>query len=293
MICGIYKITNKLNNKSYVGQSIDIFHRWKEHSMPYDNTKIHIAIKEQGIQNFIFEILEICSQDQLDEREIYWINQIDSYNEGYNMTTGGQSSYSEKVSPYRKQVNQYDLDGNFLQSYPSLKIAIETTGIWQIGECCREKRKTAGGYQWRYEEKHPSSENLGKCDAPGTKEKPVVCYSKNKEKIGEFKSIREAAKNTNTNPITITRSCQNKRRAENGTYWFYKDEDIDFAKTKIPKGGQKKIVLQFSLDGTFIEEYESASAAARYLGKTTSSCISGACNGTQKTAYGYKWKYKD
>lgn len=91
-ICGIYKITNKLNGKCYIGQSVDIYNRWHEHK--YADCKdsvIHRAIKKYGKDNFSFEILEKIPREELNEREIYWIKYYDSYNNGYNLTLGGDT----------------------------------------------------------------------------------------------------------------------------------------------------------------------------------------------------------
>ena len=72
---GIYLITNKVNGKKYVGQSIDIEERWKDHIWASKKSKLLIyrAMRKYGIDNFDFSILEECSIDKLDEREIYWI----------------------------------------------------------------------------------------------------------------------------------------------------------------------------------------------------------------------------
>lgn len=89
---GIYLITNKVNGKKYVGQSIDIEERWKRHICASKKSEFHIhrAIRKYGIDNFDFSILEECPVDKLDEREIYWISELDTYNNGYNMTLGGE-----------------------------------------------------------------------------------------------------------------------------------------------------------------------------------------------------------
>ena len=84
---GIYKITNKLNNKSYIGRSIDIERRFREHKN-YPETTIGKAIQEDGIENFIFEIVELCDESELDEKEIYYINKFDTINTGYNIELG-------------------------------------------------------------------------------------------------------------------------------------------------------------------------------------------------------------
>lgn len=96
MKCGIYKITNLQNNKSYIGCSKNIEHRWiahKSESMlehnPQYNYSIHKAFRKYGIDNFSFEIIELVSEQELYEREKYWIAFYDSYNNGYNETIGG------------------------------------------------------------------------------------------------------------------------------------------------------------------------------------------------------------
>ena len=77
---GIYKITNKLNGKSYIGQSTDIERRWREHHYRYWNNDnvIYMAFRKYGIENFDFSIIEECSTQELNLREEYWINYYDS-----------------------------------------------------------------------------------------------------------------------------------------------------------------------------------------------------------------------
>lgn len=101
---GIYKYTNQINNMSYIGQSIHIEERKKEHFLNayhYNlDTDFYRALREFGIESFSFEILEECNKKELDEKEIYWIQYYDSYKNGYNMTPGGDfnpSNVSEIV----------------------------------------------------------------------------------------------------------------------------------------------------------------------------------------------------
>lgn len=99
---GIYKITNKLTGCAYVGQSIHIEERLKRHKQcPKENSHypLYQDIKSFGLENFHFEILEECSLDQLNEREIYWISFYDTYFNGYNQTKGGSAGgHSVKIS---------------------------------------------------------------------------------------------------------------------------------------------------------------------------------------------------
>lgn len=93
MKCGIYKITNKFTKLSYIGQSIDIIQRWKSHISYADNNTydypLYKSIHKYGIESFTFEIIELCNKQDLNNREQYWINYYDTYNNGYNMTLLG------------------------------------------------------------------------------------------------------------------------------------------------------------------------------------------------------------
>lgn len=91
---GIYKITNIKTQECYVGQSIDIYKRWCEHckaglgiDTPPGN-KLYKAIQSEGLENFTFELLSQCKQNELNERERYFIElfQADTY--GYNSNVG-------------------------------------------------------------------------------------------------------------------------------------------------------------------------------------------------------------
>lgn len=94
---GIYRIVNKINNKCYVGQSIDINNRIKSHFYYlsrnwYGNYKLQNAWNKYGEDNFYWEVIEECLEENLDEREIYWISFYNSFNNGYNQTQGGQGT---------------------------------------------------------------------------------------------------------------------------------------------------------------------------------------------------------
>ena len=85
---GIYKITNKINGKKYVGQSNNINRRFSEHCLRSE-IPIDIAIQKYGKENFIFEVLEECSLDELNSKETYWIEKENAFKDGYNCNIGG------------------------------------------------------------------------------------------------------------------------------------------------------------------------------------------------------------
>ena len=93
-ITGIYKITNQENNKCYIGQSVDIAKRWKDHAKcglgidtPQGN-KLYKEMQQIGIWNFSWELLEECPRDQLNEKEKYYIELYQSKDYGYNTVKG-------------------------------------------------------------------------------------------------------------------------------------------------------------------------------------------------------------
>lgn len=95
---GIYKITNKNTGKSYIGQSNDIERRFKEHQIVGTKSRIpvDIAIQKYGKDAFTYEIVELCSIEQLNEKEEYWIQFYNTFNNGYNCNPGGnQASIGE------------------------------------------------------------------------------------------------------------------------------------------------------------------------------------------------------
>lgn len=88
----IYKITNKINSKIYIGQTIrSIEERWKEHAEK--GSALYRAIHKYGKENFTIEQIDVAvNRDELDEKEKYWIKHYDSTNKkkGYNLTSGGE-----------------------------------------------------------------------------------------------------------------------------------------------------------------------------------------------------------
>ena len=95
----IYIIKNNINKKVYIGQTIQtIEKRWQGHCRKgsHDGEKnmaIKKAILKYGKENFSIEVLEYCNIEDLDCREIYYINFYNSYEDGYNSTLGGKSGF--------------------------------------------------------------------------------------------------------------------------------------------------------------------------------------------------------
>ena len=96
VVCGIYKITNKKSNMCYIGQAANVADRWKQHAKcglgidtPAQN-KLYRAMLAEGLTNFTFELLETCPRAQLNEKEKFYIELYQSYEFGYNSTSGNK-----------------------------------------------------------------------------------------------------------------------------------------------------------------------------------------------------------
>lgn len=106
----IYKITNQINNKMYIGQTrTPIKVRMYKHynNAKKANTGIDFAIQKYGKHNFKVEQICECSNQKLDDLEKYYIKYYDTYNNGYNLTTGGQSSTSQLNLNEQEIINKY------------------------------------------------------------------------------------------------------------------------------------------------------------------------------------------
>lgn len=114
-ICGIYKITNQTNGKCYIGQSINIKRRWREHkkvilepeSASY-NYPLYRAFRKYGLENFSFEILEECPLEELNEKEIKYISEYKSNSSsfGYNQSPGGHQKNPDARKLTEEQVEE-------------------------------------------------------------------------------------------------------------------------------------------------------------------------------------------
>lgn len=111
----IYKITNKINGKLYVGQTRQkLNNRIKGHKHSKVKRGVDAAIKKYGGENFSIEVIEECPVESLDEREIFWIAKLNSKApNGYNLTDGGDGGGSNPSKETRAKIsaNHADVSG--------------------------------------------------------------------------------------------------------------------------------------------------------------------------------------
>ena len=155
---GIYKITCMGNNKVYVGQSMSIKRRWRDHQRAlkegtHHNKHLQSAYNKYGEQSFTYEILELCSKNKLNEREQFYISIFDSFKNGFNCDLGGSNISGEanpmygmsgKKSPrYIDQVIQLSLKGENIATYDSANLAAKVVKgqAGHINDCLQSWRK--------------------------------------------------------------------------------------------------------------------------------------------------------
>lgn len=100
---GIYSITNKFNNKVYIGQSKDIIDRWSKHEKALLKNEHHsVSLQTDfnfygGIEAFKFDVVELCEAASLREKENYYIERYDSIENGYNAPRKNKTSERSEI----------------------------------------------------------------------------------------------------------------------------------------------------------------------------------------------------
>lgn len=92
---GIYKITNVKNQKAYIGRTVNFLERWRLHckrglrAEEGTSNRLYQFMWEEGLENFTFEVVEICNKEEQSEKEKYWIKFYSTDTYGYNSNKGG------------------------------------------------------------------------------------------------------------------------------------------------------------------------------------------------------------
>ena len=148
MSCGIYKIVNQINGKVYIGQSISIEKRFTKHRNEGFNLNseayeypLYRAIRKYGLKNFIFEIVEECSVEELNVKEKFYISEFNSTEKekGYNISFGTISPV--KLTPERaSEIQELLIQGELSQKAIAEKFGVTQKMVSLInrGESWRE-----------------------------------------------------------------------------------------------------------------------------------------------------------
>lgn len=221
---GIYCITNKINGKKYIGQSKDVFKRWFEHttSSTQSNKLLHDDIIKCGIENFTFEVLEICEDSiSLNEKEIYYINKYQSFESGYNETVGGNGT--KKYYTYNKDKRLKIIYKLLKESNLNLKEIGDKVGL----SCSTINDINNGRIGFDTNIKYPIR-NKEEClkIAKAKISRKIAQYNMNGEHIQTFDSITEACNflKLSRYSSSISACCKGKHKSAYGYIWRYLDD---------------------------------------------------------------------
>lgn len=302
---GIYKITNNINGKAYIGQSVNIHKRWKREKEDSKNENSHSynyplmkAFRKYGIENFEFTIIEECEVSELNKREAYWINFYNTFFEGYNQTLGGDSTARQ---PKEKIIGIISDLNNTGMSHKEIALK------WDISVEMVQGINT--GRYWRFDTNYPlQKRKIAKtyyCQACGKEISKgsklcLDCYeltqkmiSKRPEKEILTKDLYECRGNFTeigrkygVDGNTIRKWC---------TKYGLPNKSSDYKEKKVKKKVRAAKIGVIQVDkesGEEINRFDSASDAERSLGLSChASHIIEVCRGKRKTAYGYKWSF--
>lgn len=272
----IYVITNKINNKKYIGKTMrDPFLRWKEHlkqSKKDIKSPLYLAINKYGVQNFQMKILERVQECNINIREQYWIQYFDSYNTGYNATFGGDGvirvNRENILKLFNKGYSQYKIANKIGCSRPTVSSVLDNLGI------TRDQKKKRGILS--------KGKSVYRIDLISG------------EIIEYFSSLSEADRSYGNNKSgSIGEVCKNKRQSAYGFSWRYVQ---DLPNKKIGDIAyeifNKQVTQIDAVTKNIIGQYENASRAANAIGKPSQkSNISKACQQEGKLCAGSLWKY--
>lgn len=204
----IYLITNKINNKKYVGKTTQsIEKRWKEHISDSKKEKCEIrplyrAMRKYGIENFSIIKIEKCDTKILSEREQYWIQYYNTYKDGYNATLGGDGTII------------YDYEG-IIQKYLTLHSIQEVANTFECNRDTVHNILVANDIPII----------SGRIVSSQKMSKPILQYNKEGQFIKEYSSAMEAARQMGGEQYmpNISRCANGKRKTANKYIWRWKE----------------------------------------------------------------------
>lgn len=265
----VYCYTGK-NNKKYVGiTGRTIAARAGNNGINYvnDNCAFGKAILKYGFDFFTVETLETnLTFEEACEKEKYYIQLYDSYNNGYNCTLGGDGVLQA----------DYELIDTLWESGLTVNEIKIATGYGKRAINSALSQKGING-------KERISRSAGQYHAF-----PVYQYDMAGNYITEFSSLSEAEQITGIPHTNISKVTNGIRTSAGGFIWSKSKQNKIEPKEK--KKGNKKTVYQYNLQNELIAQYESTAEVERQLGYGKYYISKNALNKT--VAYGYRWSYE-
>lgn len=289
---GIYAIVNLINDRVYVGQAVDILHRFNEHkwmlnSNIHTNSHLQSAWNKYGSDNFEFMVLEECDISTLTERENHWINYFGGVNcdKTYNFIaakdSGGHNDISKaKISASLKQyysTHEHHSKGKILSD--------------------EIRQHISDGHKGH---KHSTETRL----KIGNSQKGKIISKEQREMISNYARGRTLGDETKKKISGSLKGRNLSKEAKRKLRQKAIGRPVDkYARVKISIANTKFKIEQIDIETqNVIQVFESAISASNWLIENgyskakLSNCrsmIYNVCNGKLNSAYGFSWRYKD
>jgi len=209
----------------------------------------------------------------------------------------GSRVYEELKEKYCNELSkstlQYSKEGEFIKEWKN-RIEVENVlniSNSNISKCCKNKNKLVGGFQWRNKESESYPLKIESYNKIYKQNIKVIQYSLQGNFIKEWNGIKGISKilNLKTDDSNITMCCKNKIKSAGSFQWRYKTENYPLKIESIDKNKRKgSSIIQYNLNEEVVREWSSILEAKHYFQGDIQSCL----KGRQKTACGFKWKYK-
>jgi len=220
----IYKITNTINSKIYIGQTTrSLKSRWKGHCRSSENNKsnnlFHSAIAKYGKDSFLVEVIDIAnSKDSLNELEKFYIEEYNSMSpSGYNLKTGGQLHV--KYSEESKEKMSKAKEGTTVPEETKQKMSDAHKQRWvnEDNSELREKRSIQSKDMWK-DIKYREKISLSRKEYWGNEDNRLVASDRAKKQIEEDSGLRvrisEGVKNAFNNEITKQKLIEHHKKIQ-------------------------------------------------------------------------------
>ena len=245
-LCGIYYIKNLVNNKYYIGQSRNIKRRWNREKFELNgegdawNVHLQRAWRKYGEDNFEFAVVEICSLEQLDERERFWVSFYNSYNNGYNQSLGGGGVSGWKhTEESRAKLSESQING--ITEERRIQMGVISKEYWSCEENRERIRKNRKQWWSNPDNRAKTIEAMKSADRVILRGKDHPLYGVDKSGLNSIRhksciqietgifyyTLTDASKQTGANLGKICEVCNGKRKTTGGYHWRYAtDEEI-------------------------------------------------------------------
>ena len=252
-ICCVYSVRNTINNKIYIGQSIDVERRWSQHKYGKGNLILKNAILKYGLENFEFKILEeittknknkIEITEELTKIEQKWFDLKKPFikSNGYNiqktskpnLTPNRDKNFGQKISRIKidnnhtgKPINQYDLSGELIKEWKSAAEVELILGYKaeNISAACLGKQKSSNFFIWKFKTNELKLDDIQNANS-SLRLSVIRQYDLDGNLLSTFKNIKEASQLTNIKESIIREACNGHHKTGSGFIWKFKSQSL-------------------------------------------------------------------